>query len=520
MKTILGRELPEYIDGYGEVKPFQGAFSDGGIKTRKAVKLISVLPSDLKVLGNLEEALDRLNIKDGMTISFHHHLRNGDHVLNMVVEGLAKRGVKDLTVAASSIFPIHEPLVGHIENGVVTGLVSNYISGPVAEAVSKGKLKKPAIMQTHGGRARAIESGDLHIDVAFLAAPTADTYGNINGVYGDAACGTLGYAISDAAYADKTIAITDNLVPFPACPIQISQVFVDYVVQVESIGDPGGIVSGTTKITKDPVALIIAKKAAEVIKASGLVKDGMSFQTGAGGTSLAVAAELRNIMLREGVVGSFASGGVTGQLVEMLEEGLFKTLLDVQCFDLKAINSYRNNSTHQAMSASMYGNPHTKGAVVNCLDIMILGATEIDTEFNVNVTTGSNGVIMGGSGGHSDTAAGSKLSIVVTNLMKSRLPIIKDQVTTITTPGESIDVVVTERGIAVNPRRADLIEKLRNTNLPLVTIDELKTMAEKITGVPKGVQALEKIVAVVEYRDGSVIDVVRQVKDVRSYGRD
>ena len=510
MKTILGRELPDYIEGYGEVTPFQGAFREAGIKTRVAVKLTSVTPRDRKVLDNLEQAFDVLNIQDGMTISFHHHLRNGDHVLNMVMEGLAKRGVKDLTVAASSIFPIHEPLVEHIEKGVVTGLVSNYISGPVAEAISKGKLKKPALMQTHGGRARAIESGDLHIDVAFLAAPTADTYGNINGVYGKSACGTLGYATSDAEYADKTIAITDNLVPFPACPIQVSQVFVDYVVQVESIGDPAGIVSGTTQITKDPVALIIAKRASEVIKASGLVKEGMSFQTGAGGTSLAVAAELKDIMLREGVVGSFASGGVTGQLVEMLEEGLFKTLLDVQCFDLKAIESYRCNETHLAMSASMYGNPHTKGAVVNCLDIMILGATEIDTDFNVNVTTGSNGVIIGGSGGHSDTAAGSKLAIVVTNLMKARLPIIKDHVTTITTPGESIDVVVTERGIAVNPRRVDLIEKLSKTNFPLVSIDELKTMAEKITGVPKGVKTSEKIVAVVEYRDGSVIDVVRE----------
>ncbi|HZK55954.1 MAG TPA: citrate lyase subunit alpha [Desulfosporosinus sp.] len=513
MKTILGRELPDYIEGYGAVTPFQGAFREAGIHIRKAVKVTSVDPFSRKVLDNIDLAFDRLNIKDGMTISFHHHLRNGDQVLNGVVEALAKRGVKDLTVAASSIFPIHEPLVKYLENGVVTGLVSNYISGPVAEAISQGKLKKPAIMQTHGGRARAIESGDLHIDVAFIAAPTADIYGNMNGVDGDAACGTLSYAMADAEYADKTIAITDHLVPFPACPIQISQVFVDYVVEVESIGDPHGIVSGTTKITKDPVSLIIAKRAAEVIKASGLVKEGMSFQTGAGGTSLAVAAELKLIMQREGVVGSFASGGVTGYLVDMLEEGLFQALFDVQCFDLKAIDSYRNNPKHQAMSASMYGNPHTKGAVVNWLDIVILGATEIDTEFNVNVTTSSNGIIMGGSGGHSDTAAGSKLSIVVTNLMKSRLPIIKDRVITMTTPGESIDVVVTERGIAVNPRRADLIEKLRTANLPLVTIEALKTISEKITGVPKAVHTLEKIVAVVEYRDGRVIDVVRQVKN-------
>ncbi|MCB8815773.1 citrate lyase subunit alpha [Desulfosporosinus shakirovi] len=511
MKTILGREIPDYIEGYGQVRPFQGAFSKVGVKNRTAVKLTSVIPNEHKVLPSLEDALDKLEIADGMTISFHHHLRNGDYVLNIVMERLAARGVKDLTVAASSIFPIHAPLVEHIESGVVSGLVANYISGPVAEAVSRGELKKPAIMQTHGGRARAIESGDLHIDVAFLAAPTADNYGNINGVYGNAACGSLGYAVADAEYADKTIAITDHLVPYPAYPIEISQVFIDYIVKIDSIGDPKGIVSGTTRITKDPVALIIAKRATEVIKASGLVREGMSFQTGAGGTSLAVAAELKKIMQHEGVVGSFASGGITGYLVEMLEEGLFRSLFDVQCFDLKAIESYRDNPTHQFMSASMYGNPHTKGAVVNNLDIMILGATEIDTDFNVNVTTGSSGMIMGGSGGHSDTAAGSKLAIVVTNLMKARLPIIKDKVITVTTPGESIDVVVTERGIAVNPKRVDLLEKLRMTNLPLMTIEELKLLAEKITGVPKGVETSEKIVAVVEYRDGSVIDIVRKV---------
>lgn len=511
MKNILGREIPEFIDGYGKVKPFLGAFNDLQVKTRKAVKLNCIVPGDIKVLGTLEEALDKLNIKDGMTISFHHHLRNGDYVLNMVVDAIAKRGIKDLTVAASSIFPIHAPLVDHMKSGVVTGLVANYMSGPVADAVSKGELKKPAIMQTHGGRPRAIESGDLHIDVAFIAAPTADNYGNINGVYGKSACGTLGYAAADAEYADKTVAITDNLVPFPACPIEISQVFVDYVVQVDSIGDPKGIVSGTTKITKDPVGLKIAKMATAVISASGLVKDGMSFQTGAGGTSLAVAAELKEVMKNKGVVGSFAAGGVTGYIVEMLEEGLFRSIFDVQCFDLRAIESYRDNKAHQFMSASMYGNPHTKGAVVNNLDIMILGATEIDTDFNVNVTTGSNGVIMGGSGGHSDTAAGAKLAIIVTNLMKARLPIIKDKVTTITTPGESVDVIVTERGIAINPRRVDLIEKLSKTNLPIMTIDELKDMAEKITGKPKAIVTSEEIVAVVEYRDGTVIDVVRRV---------
>lgn len=510
MKNVLGREIPDYIEGYGEVKHFEGAFENYGTREKVGIKVSSVKPGEDKVLNSIDEALDKVEIKDGMTISFHHHLRNGDFILNNVMYAIAKRGIKDITIAASSIFPVHEPLVEYMKNGVVTGIVANYMSGPVADAVSRGELKKPAVMMTHGGRPRAIESGDLHIDVAFIGAPTADTYGNINGVYGNAACGSLGYANSDAEYADKVIAITDNLVPYPACPIEISQIYVDYVVKVDSIGNPAGIVSGTTKITKDPVGLKIAKMATNVIDLSGLVKDGLSFQTGAGGTSLAVAAELKDLMKAKGVVGSFAAGGITGYIVDMLEDGLFKNLFDVQCFDLKAVESYRNNPNHQGMSGSMYGNPHNKGAVVNNLDVMILGATEIDTNFNVNVTTGSSGVIMGGSGGHSDTAAGAKLAIVVTNLIKGRLPIIKDSVTTVTTPGESIDVVVTERGIAVNPARKDLIEKLSKSNLPVMTIEELKAVAEKMTGKPEAIETSDEIVAIVEYRDGTVIDVVRK----------
>lgn len=510
MKNVLGRELPDFIEGYGEIIPFEGAFSRAGEKKKASINVKSVTPMEKKLLENLQEALDKVNVKDGMTISFHHHLRNGDYVLNMVVDELAKRGVKNLTIAASSIFPIHAPLVEHIKNGVVTKICANYISGPVAKAISEGQLKYPAIMHTHGGRARAIESGDLHIDVAFIAAPACDMYGNINGLYGKSACGALGYAVSDAECADKVVAITDNLVAYPNCPIEISQMYVDYVVKIDSIGDPAGIVSGTTQITKDPVGLKIAKMALDVMVASGLVKDGMSFQTGAGGISLAVAAELRNYMKKEEIKGSFASGGITGYIVDMYKEGLFKNLFDVQCFDLKAVESYSTSHKHMRMSASLYGNPDNKGAVVNNLDVVILGATEIDTNFNTNVTTASDGTIMGGSGGHSDTAAGAKLTIIVTKLTKARLPIIKDKVTTVTTPGETIDVIVTERGIAVNPRRKELIEQLKKTNLPIMTIEELKAVAEKMTGTPKSIELSDEVVAVVEYRDGSVIDVVKK----------
>lgn len=97
---------------------------------------------------------------------------------------------------------------------------------------------------------------------------------------------------------------------------------------------------------------------------------------------------------------------------------------------------------------------------MDSLDVAVLGATEIDTDFNVNVHTDSSGRIMGGSGGHSDAAAGSKLSIITAPLFRGRLPIVRDRVTCISTPGKDIDVLVTQAGIAVNPRREELRERL------------------------------------------------------------
>lgn len=512
MKNILGRDIPEYIEGYGKIKEYKGYLSEKAGVIKKDFKFKVAEPKGSKLYRDLKELMDKLPLKDGMTISFHHHLRNGDFVLNMVMEEIDKRGYKDITIAASSIFPCHKGLVDMMERGVVTQIYAAYISGPVAEAISNGKLKKPAIMHTHGGRARIFETGEKNIDIAFLAAPTSDDYGNINGVDGKSACGALGYAHTDAELANTVVAITDNLVEYPNPVIEINQILIDYVLVVDAIGDPKGIVSGTTQITKNPIGLKVANLTSKFIEQSGYLKEGMSFQTGAGGISLAVAAELKNIMKKEGICGSFASGGITGYIVDMYKEGLFKALFDVQCFDLDAIKSAKENREHIRMSASMYANANNKGAVVNKLDVVILGATEIDTNFNVNVTTGSNGIIMGGSGGHSDTAAGSKLCIIVSQLVNSRISVVKDKVTTLTTPGETVDVLVTEKGIAINPLRKDLIERFKNSKLPIKTIEELREIAKKMTGEEKGIEFEDQIVAIVEYRDGSVIDTVKKIK--------
>ena len=504
--------IPSFIEGYGEVRRFAGAFAAPRDSLRAGARIRAQHPGESKVLPSIRAAILACGLRDGATVSFHHHLRNGDDVLRAVMHEIAALGLRDIRVAASSLFPVHAPLVEHIRSGVVTRIVSSYVTGPVAEAIAAGDLAQPAVLQTHGGRARAIEAGELPIDVAFVAAPAADLHGNLNGVDGPSACGPLGYPMVDARHAGRVVAITDGLSPHPLTAIDIAQDCVDIVVPVASIGDASKIVSGTTRVTEDPVGLAIAATAARVIDASGLLVDGFSFQTGAGGISLAVAQDVAAIMRDKGVVGGFAAGGVHQGIVSMFRQGLFRTLFDVQCFDLAAVASYREDRGHVAMSASLYANPASKGALVNHLDCMVLGAAEVDLAFNVNVTAVGGGRIIGGSGGHADTAAGAKLALVTTRLSAGGSPKIVEAVECVTTPGETIDAVVTEAGVAVNPRRGDLRDRLAAAGLPLVDIARLRDLAARETGGVRSRAGTRggRIVAVVEYRDGTVIDVVRE----------
>jgi citrate lyase subunit alpha/citrate CoA-transferase len=164
------------------------------------------------------------------------------------------------------------------------------------------------------------------------------------------------------------------------------------------------------------------------------------------------------------------------------------------------------------MSASMYANPHNKSCVAHQLDVMILSATEIDKEFNINSLTGSTGMIMGAQGGAPDTSAGAKITIVVAPTMRKRIPIVVEKVTNVVTPGETVDILVTDRGISVNPKRKDIQEKLDNAGISTLAIEELKMKVQKLTGKPEPVRYEEEIVGVIEYRDGTVMDVIKKVK--------
>ena len=513
MLNKAGRDIPMNLPSLQGREVYQGEFAVTPKAHRTGRPVRASRLGESKVLASIDEAIEKTGLKDGMSVSFHHHFRNGDFVMKLVMERIQAKGIKDITVVSSSLSPCHDFLIDMIKDGTVTAIETSGLRDALGKFLSTnpGVLKRPVVIRSHGGRARAVTCCEAHIDVAFLGVPTCDARGNATGMMGKAACGALGYAMVDAHYADQTVLITDNLVDY-VYPYSIPQTDVDYVVPVEAIGDPEGIASGAIGITKNPVQLKIAELAAKFLEQADIIKEGFSFQLGAGGAPLAVAKFISESLKKQGVVAGFGIGGATGVLAGMLEEGLIKAIYDTQTFDTTAAASLYNNPNHIEMSASMYADPWTD-CMTNHLDVVFLGATEVDVNFNVNCMTDSNGILMGASGGHSDTAAGAKVTVITCPLIRGRLPMIRESVQTVITPGTSVDVIVTERGIAINPARTDLIEKFKESNLPIYTIEELQKMAYDRVGKPEDIQVSDKdedVVAIVEYRDGTIIDVVRK----------
>ncbi|MTV82023.1 citrate lyase subunit alpha [Secundilactobacillus folii] len=512
MKNNVDRDLPEDVMADLNYQPFKTT-EIGHPEIQRVAPKVHVSTGDDKVVTDIKQVV-KDTLQDGMTISFHHHFRNGDFVFNKVMREIIDGGYKDLTLAPSSLTGVmNDMVIEAIKAGTITHITSSGMRGSLGDFVSHGGLKNPVIFRSHGNRARAIEHGDIKIDVAFLGVPNADALGNANGMEGDAVFGSLGYALMDAQYANKVVLLTDNIVSYPNTPASIKQTQVDYVVKVDKVGDPDKIGSGATRFTKDPKELKIASTVNDVIVNSPYFKDGFSFQTGSGGAALAVTRYLRQAMIDNHIKASFALGGITKPTTDLLNEGLVDKVMDVQDFDKGAAESMHTNKNQQEIDASWYADPDNKGAMVDQLDVVILSALEIDTKFNVNVMSGSDGVIRGAIGGHQD-AATAKLTIISAPLVRGRIATVVPDVTTIVTPGDSVDVLVTEYGIAINPKRKDLQEALGNLpGVPVYTISELQQLAEKKVGQPKPLEFTDRTVAMIEYRDGSIIDTIKEVKD-------
>ncbi len=517
MKNSLGRELPEKIGSY-TVRPYTGTYENDAVERVVVSNRKPTLrpESGTKLLPTLEDAVKATGLTDGMTVSFHHCFREGDKIISQVLTAIRNLGIKNLRFAPSAVVNIKNPsIVEFVKDGTITRIEASGIRGELGDAVLSGLMEEPVILRPHGARPRAIESGDLMIDVAFIGASASDDYGNCTGQIGPNACGSLGYAFVDAYNAAKVVVVTDNLVDYPCNPVSISQQYVDYVVKVDEIGDPAKIGAGAARMTKNPRDLMIAKRTADAIAASRRFKEGFSFQTGAGAIAIATTIYLSERMEEKGITASFSLGGTTSNIIDMYKKGQVRVVACSQSFDAVAARAIVENPGVIEIDNAVYSNPYQKGCMLDKLNFGILGALEVDTDFNINILTGSSGEMMAGLGGGPDVADGADISIVTLPVVRGRTPSIVPRVFTLCTPGTSVAMVVTEAGIALNPKHKyyeELKEDFAQAGIKTTSIDELCKLALSITGVPKPIETTDKVAAVIEYRDGTVIDVIKEIK--------
>ena len=316
MINAVGRDIPEEILKQTGKEVFQGNYYKDGKPFKKAGPMVTpVMNHDHdKMVKDIHEALVKCNAHDGMTVSFHHHFRDGDLVVCMVMKEIQKMGLKNITISASSLGKAHDDLVPMIEDGTITNIESSGVRGKIGEAISHGKLKGLATMRSHGGRVRALVTGETHVDIAFIGAPTCDEYGNCRGIGGKTNCGVLSYSYVDGNQADYVVAVTDCLVPFPNYPAHISMTKVDYVCVVDQIGIPEKIATGAAKPTTDQRKLMMAEYCTQVVANTPYFKDGFSYQTGVGGASIASTISLSKIMEEKNIHMGLGVGGLTKQI--------------------------------------------------------------------------------------------------------------------------------------------------------------------------------------------------------------
>jgi citrate lyase subunit alpha/citrate CoA-transferase len=91
--------------------------------------------------------------------------------------------------------------------------------------------------------------------------------------------------------------------------------------------------------------------------------------------------------------------------------------------------------------------------------------------------------------------------------------IIRDRVTTVSAPHQSVDAIVTDQGIAINPARKDILKKLKGSPINLVDIKDLRDIAYAEAGKPDEPEYMDRIVSLVQFRDGTFLDTIRQVRE-------
>ena len=116
VKNAAGRMVPTQVNKL-KLTPYKGIgkFKPKGNKAKPPIRTCADYPDDgNKVVKNLKEALKKAGLKDGMTISTHHHLRNGDVLTNQLFDTIKSMGIKNIRWYPSASFPCHEHLIKYL----------------------------------------------------------------------------------------------------------------------------------------------------------------------------------------------------------------------------------------------------------------------------------------------------------------------------------------------------------------------------------------------------------------------
>ncbi len=381
---------------------------------------------------------------------------------------------------------------------------------------------------SHGNRVRKLQTGEVEVRVAFGPVPIADVYGNANGIYGKdrELCGPVGLFTADAEHAEYVCLLAGTVSQVPVMPTPISMEWVDFVVPFENVGDNGGIGTGTLDINRikaNPFNATVAENVTNCARAAGVIRDNFGFQVGSG-AGLIVLENIRQMLKQNKITANFSIGGITGLHVDMLQEGTIHHLMHGQLFEPndKMFESFRNDKNHHEITTGYYASVANKESAVNLLDLAVLSALEVDLDFNVN-TVCAGGRIIGGIGGGQDVAAGADLTIIFLPLATGKdgkgFPKVVDKVYTCTTPGEVIDLVVTEEYAALNPKSTSsykdaIVNRAKDFGVKLLSIEELhqKSLAKAAEWgpTPRNKATTDEVVHVIEWRDGTLLDTIKR----------
>ncbi|HET7443001.1 MAG TPA: citrate lyase subunit alpha, partial [Terriglobales bacterium] len=158
--NAAGRRVPAMVNGKPQI-PFLGVgkYQPRGRKAAPLVRSNKDYPeSGDKRVPDLATALQKCGLRDGMVISSHHHLRDGDKVALMALEAAARLGAKDLLWFPSASFPSQKDAINLMESGTIHHIEGS-MNGPLGDYCTQGKMRGLGVLRSHGGRWQAVQDG-------------------------------------------------------------------------------------------------------------------------------------------------------------------------------------------------------------------------------------------------------------------------------------------------------------------------------------------------------------------------